>query len=172
MAELAKQDSVAARALQFTILTAARRGEVLGARWDEMKAGLWTIPGQRMKGGVEHRVPLPRQAVALLDGLPKVQEHVFPGPLSTMAMIGVLKSMGYSRQITVHGFRSSFRDWASERTNHPSHVVEMALAHAIGDKVEAAYRRSDLLDRRRALMQEWASYCCSAQRKRSVQKRR
>lgn len=165
---LAGQPGSGARALAFTILTAARTGEVIGARWPEidMDAQLWTVPAQRMKAGAEHRVPLSAPALGILTALAerRSDDFVFPGgkwgrPLSNMAMLKVLERMGRS-DITVHGFRSAFRDWASETTNVPSEVVEMALAHTIESKVEAAYRRGDLLAKRRALMDGWAAYCC------------
>ena len=163
--ELRAADGVAARALEFTILTAARTNEVVGARWDEidLKAGIWTIPGERMKAGKAHTVPLSPRAVAILK---KMQDHgsvwVFPGmtvgkPLSNMAMLGLLKRMNRGR-ITVHGFRSTFRDWAAEQTAYPHEVCEMALAHQVKDKAEAAYRRGELLDKRRRLMADWAKY--------------
>lgn len=168
MAALAEREGMAARALQFTILTAARTGEVIGARWNEIDLleRTWTVPASRMKANREHRVPLADAALALLRNLPREAEFVFPGgrkgvPISNMAMLTLLRRMG-RRDITIHGFRSSFRDWAAERTAYPNHVVEMALAHVVGNKVEAAYRRGDLLDKRRRLMNEWARYCGSS----------
>lgn len=165
MAALGSRDGIGARALEFTILTAARTGEVIGARWDEMDlaAKTWTVPKERMKAGREHRVPLSSAAVAILDKLPQDAEFVFPGaregePISNMAMTTVLRRMDRS-DITVHGFRSTFRDWAAERTAYPNHVVEMALAHVIANKVEAAYRRGDLFNKRLRLMVDWARYC-------------
>ena len=167
MAALAIRPGTAARALQFLILTAARTGEVIGARWSELDLDnqLWSIPAGRMKGGREHRVPLSAAAVALLRSLPTEDnnEFVFIGSatgtaLSDMAMTAVLRRMGHTA-ITVHGFRSTFRDWAAEVSHFPNHVVEMALAHAIGDKVEAAYRRGDLFAKRRELMTAWAEFC-------------
>ena len=167
MADLRKQEGFAARALEFVILTATRTSEVTGARWDEfnLKAGVWTIPGERMKAGNEHRVPLAPAALALIKVMSKIRlnDWVFHGkgngsPLSNMAMLELLKRME-RRDITVHGFRSTFKDWASERTNYPREVTEMALAHTIGDKVEAAYRRGDLFEKRRLLMAEWAKHC-------------
>jgi integrase len=164
---LSKVGGTAARALELTILTAARTGEVIACRWDEfdLRGAVWSVPPGRMKGGREHRVPLPNRGVKLLRMLPRESEFVFPSEhrahISNMAMAQVLKRMGRS-DITVHGFRSTFRDWAAERTNYPNHVVEMALAHAIGDAVEAAYRRGDLFDKRRRLMSEWARYCLTA----------
>jgi integrase len=158
-----------ARALEFTILTAARTAETIGAQWTEfdLDQRLWTVPADRMKAGKEHRVPLWDRAVALLEAAKALrtqdQEFVFPGakrskPLSNMAMTAVLRRMGHGN-ITVHGFRATFRDWAAERTDFSGEVVEMALAHSVGDKVEAAYRRGDLFEKRRRLMTEWAGYC-------------
>jgi integrase len=165
--DLRKREGVAAQALELTILTAARTGEVIGARRDEidLKAGVWTVPAGRMKAGKEHRIPLSSRAVELLKDLYREEgnDFVFIGSqvgsgLSSMAMTTVLRRMGRG-DFTVHGFRSSFRDWAAERTNFPNHVVEMALAHAIGDKVEASYRRGDLFAKRAQLMTAWAKYC-------------
>jgi integrase len=166
MAELHKRDGVAPRALELTILTAARSGEVLGARWDEidLRTRLWTVPAARMKAGREHRIPLSVSAVAVLERQTKVRESefVFPGTarhvLSDMSMLAVLKRMKRA-DLTVHGFRSTFRDWAAERTNFANEMVEMALAHTVSDKVEAAYRRGDMFDKRRKLMDAWAAYC-------------
>lgn len=166
MSALRKRDGIAARALEFTILTAARTGEVIGARWDEVDfvAKTWIVPSSRMKAGREHRVPLSDQAVKLLQSLPteEANPHVFigakAGGISNMAMATVLRRMNRST-ITVHGFRSTFRDWAAETTAYPNHVVEMALAHTVGNKVEAAYRRGDLLEKRRKLLVDWARYC-------------
>lgn len=157
-------DGMGARALEFAILTAARSGEVRGATWAEidLDASLWTVPSERMKAGKEHRVPLSRVAVTLLESLPEMAgtDLVFPaargGQLSDMTLIGVLRRM--KAPATAHGFRSTFRDWAAERTNYPSEAAEMALAHAIGSKTEAAYRRGDLLEKRRAMMADWASF--------------
>lgn len=164
---LRAEEGVAALALEFLILTACRTGEVLGARWEEIddKKGVWTIPAERMKAGKEHRVPLSDEAKAVLTRARAVKQgdFVFPGhkgdgPLSNMAMLAVLKRMKRD-EITVHGFRSTFRDWAGERTNHPTEVAEMALAHAVGDKVEAAYRRGDMFEKRKRLMADWAKFC-------------
>ena len=168
MERLGKKNSVSARALEFAILTAARTGEVIGAKWSEidLKAGVWTVPAERMKGSKEHQVPLSKRALAILESLPREKGgYVFPGakakaPLSNMAMLELLRGMsanGYS----VHGFRSSFRDWAGDRTHYAREVIEHALAHQIKDKAEAAYRRSDALEKRRRLMEEWAKYCSS-----------
>jgi len=169
MAELRKREGVAARALEFAILSAARTGEVIGGKWGEvdLDGKTWTVPAGRMKGGKEHKVPLSERAIELLRGLPTEDGNgfVFLGPrggsgLSNMAMTQVLKRLNRG-DVTVHGFRSSFRDWASETTNFPNHVVEMALAHVVGDKVEAAYRRGDLLVKRRQLAEAWSKYCTS-----------
>jgi integrase len=164
--DLRSRDSTSARALEFAILSGARTGEVIGATWAEidLTLGVWSVPAERMKAGKEHRVPLSERAVELLFALPREGEFVFMGgragkPLSNMAMLeltrGMLPGLGY----VPHGFRSTFRDWAAECTSYPSEVVEMALAHAIESKVEAAYRRGDLFEKRRRLMADWASYC-------------
>jgi integrase len=170
MAVLRQQEGVAARALEFAILTAARTGEVIGARWDEIDFAerLWTVPAQRMmKAGKEHRVPLSDAVLAVLKEMQKVRSgnFVFPGakvgrPISNMAMLMLLRRMGHLN-LTTHGFRSSLRDWAAERTGFPAEVAEMALAHTVGDKVEAAYRRGDLFRKRRQLMDAWARHCVS-----------
>ena len=164
MKRLRLQEGLGARALEFAVLTAARSGEVRGATWSEvdLKAALWTIPASRMKSAREHRVPLSRPAIKLLRSLPANRlpgDFVFPGmrgPLSDMSLTAVLRRMGVSA--TAHGFRSTFRDWVSESTEHSGEVAEMALSHVIGDKVEAAYRRGDLLEKRIALMTDWASF--------------
>lgn len=168
MVDLRGREALAARALEFTILTAARTGETIGARWSEVDLDkrLWTIPAERMKAKKEHRVPLSERALALLKALPREagdDPYVFPGgrqgkPLSNMGMLKLLERMGRA-DLTTHGFRSTFRDWAAERTNYPGDLVEMALAHAVGDKVEAAYRRGDMFDKRRRLMEDWARFC-------------
>jgi integrase len=167
IAELHEQEGIAARALEFAILTAARTGEVIGATWAEidLEGRLWTIPAERMKAGKEHRVPLSDTAVAILRAMAEVRtgKHVFPGArdnrlLSQMAMLMLLRRMGRDG-LTVHGFRSAFSDWCAEQTTFPSEVREMALAHTVGDKVEAAYRRGDLFEKRRQLAQAWARYC-------------
>jgi integrase len=165
MPALRQRDGMAARAVEFAILTAARSGEVRGATWAEidLDAATWIIPAGRMKSGREHRVPLSGPAVTLLRALPRMvgSEYVFPAPrggaLSDMSLSAVLRRMEVPA--TVHGFRSAFRDWCAERTNYTREVAEQALAHAIGDKVEAAYRRGDLFERRRRLMSEWSDYC-------------
>jgi integrase len=157
---------MAALALQFVILTAARSGEALGARWEEidLEAKLWTVPAARMNGGREHRVPLSDRAMAILAEVQqtRLSDFVFPGlkrghPLSNMALHAVLQQAQVDA--TVHGFRSSFRDWAGDSTPFTHDVVETALAHAIEDKTEAAYRRSDALEKRHRLMVAWAAYC-------------
>lgn len=154
-----------ARALEFAIMTAARSGEVRGARWPEfdIDAKIWTVPADRMKGKREHRVPLSKQAIALLNAAPKVEgtDFVFPGskgqPLSDMTLSKVMRSMGLEE--VPHGFRSTFRDWAAERTNFPRDLAEMALAHVIESKVEAAYRRGDMFAKRLEMMEAWADFC-------------
>jgi integrase len=162
--QLRGRKAVAALALEFTILTVARSGEVLGATWKEMDLdkGVWTIPAERMKAGREHRVPLSARALAILGEVKMFgSDWVFPsrrgGRLSDMAMAMLLRRMNV--EVTVHGFRSCFRDWAAERTSYAHEVCEMALAHTITNKVEAAYRRGDLFEKRRRLMGDWATYC-------------
>ena len=154
MNELRGRDGIAARALEFTVLTAARTGGTIGARWAEidLQSRLWTIPAERMKAGKEHRVPLSEAAMAVLASLKREGDRVFP--VSNMAMNTLLRRMGRD-DLTVHGFRSTFSDWCAEQTNTPSEVREMALAHAVGDKVEAAYRRGDLFQKRRKLAEVW-----------------
>ncbi len=170
MTALRTQDGVSARALEFLILTAARTGEVIGARPGELRDKVWTVPAGRMKGGAEHRVPLSAPALAIVETMKKEHgaEFLFPGskrdkPLSNMTMLALLDRMDRA-ELTAHGFRSTFRDWAAERTNYPREVIEMALAHAIGNKVEAAYRRGDLFEKRRSLMAEWAKFCARIKR--------
>jgi integrase len=162
---LRDREGVAPRALEFAILTAARSGEVMGARWDEfnLEARVWTVPAARMKAGREHRVPLSSRAVEILQGMRerRLSDLVFPGvkagrPLSVMALEMVLRRM--KADVTVHGFRSAFRDWAGERTHFPREVAEAALAHLVGDAVERAYRRGDALEKRRELMDAWANF--------------
>jgi integrase len=169
MAALRAQEGIAARALEFTILTAARTSEVTGARRRELdsEVKIWTVPEGRMKGEKEHRVPLSAPVNAIAQEMLKleVSEFIFPGakrnkPLSGNAMLALLGRMGRD-DITVHGFRSTFRDWAAEMTNCRREVAEMALAHVIEDKVEGAYRRGDLFEKRRRLMHEWARYCAA-----------
>jgi len=165
MAKLEQQPGEGARALRFAIFTATRTAEVIGAKWPEidLKARVWTIPAERMKAKREHRVPLSAPAVALLEEIGRGEGFVFPGaskgkPLSNMAMLATLRRMGRA-DLTAHGFRSSFRDWAAEQTGFPSEVAEAALAHVVGDKVEAAYRRGDLFEKRKTMMEAWARYC-------------
>ena len=167
MKQVRGQEGTAARALEFLILTAARTGEVIGMQWVEVDLDerVWVIPAERMKGKREHRVPLSEPAVSLLRALPRGEGYVFPGrssarPLSNMAMLKLLDRMEHG-DLTVHGFRSTFRDWAAEYTSYSREVCEMALAHAIADETEAAYRRGDLFDKRSRLMQEWAMFCAT-----------
>jgi integrase len=167
VADLRGREAVAALALELCILTAARSGEILGMPWDEIDLNkkIWTVPAHRMKAGREHRVPLSQRAAAILVRLSKGRsgDFVFPGqrrdkPLSNMAMEMMLRRMKIENA-TVHGFRSSFRDWAGNETGYPRDLIETALAHVIGDKAEQAYRRSDALEKRRKLMEAWAGYC-------------
>jgi integrase len=167
MAALRERNERAAPALEFTILTAGRSGETLGATWDEidLQNKVWKIPASRTKAGREHRVPLSSPALAVLQRMLAIRdgELVFPGlrrgrPLRNMSVF--LKCMGRD-ELTVHGFRSTFRDWAAERTSFPREVVELALAHRVGTEVELAYRRSDLFEKRRRLMDAWAQYCAN-----------
>jgi integrase len=163
--ELRKREGIAARALEFAILTAARSGEVRGMTWAEvdLEAGVWTVPATRMKAEKEHRVPLSDQAKTLLMARTRIKDVslVFPAPrggmLSDMTQSAVLRRM--KTPAVPHGFRSTFRDWAAERTNYPRDMAELALAHTLGDKVEAAYRRGDMLEKRRQMMQAWAEFC-------------
>jgi integrase len=167
-ARLQERDAMAALALEFSILTAARVGEVVGARWEEMdlQAKVWTVPAARMKAGREHRVPLSARALAILEKAREVRTgaHAFPGPgkdraLSTNAFRALLIRLGVD--VTAHGFRSSFRDWAGEASTFPRELAEAALAHNVGDATERAYRRGDALDKRRKLMDAWAAFCAS-----------
>lgn len=169
LAELRRQEGIAARALEFAIQTAARTGEMIGARWAEIDTAnrLWTIPAERMKGAREHRIPLNEVALAVVEQMSAIRscEFLFPGakprrPLSNMAFLMLLRRMDRG-DLTAHGFRSTFRDWAAERTGFPAKVAEMALAHEVGDKVEAAYRRGDLFAKRRQLSDAWAKFCAS-----------
>ena len=166
---LRRAQAMAARALEFTILTAGRTGEILGARWPEidLQKKLWHVPKDRMKAGIAHTVPLSEQAVALVKRLhdARTGSFAFPGekkgkPLSGMAMEMLLRRMKVT-DATVHGFRSSFRDWCGDKTNFSRELAEAALAHKVGDETERAYRRSDALEKRRRLMQAWADYCDS-----------
>jgi integrase len=163
--ELRRDSGVGARALEFLILTAARSGEVLGARWSEfdMTARVWIVPGERMKSGREHRVPLSDAALVVIEQMAAIRqsEFVFPARNGKLdkSVFHELLHRGMGRQITAHGFRSTFRDWAAERTGFPAEVADMALAHTVGDKVEAAYRRGDLFEKRRQIMDAWARFC-------------
>jgi len=190
MAELRKREASSARALEFAILTAARSGEVFGARWCELDLvnKLWTVPGERMKAGRDHKVPLSPAALAVVQAMAivrpkddnKGQAFVFPGakagsPLSGMSMIVLLRRMNPATEtrparwrdpasgepVTPHGFRSTFRDWVAESTSFAGEIAEAALAHVVGDKVEAAYRRGDLFEKRRKLMEAWAEHCAA-----------
>ena len=164
MQELHAQSGVGARALEFLILTATRSGEVRGATWAEvdLEKAIWTIPAKRMKAGAEHRVPLSSEAIKLLNELPRVAgtDLLFPGtkgqPLSDMTLTAVMRRMKVNA--VPHGFRSTFRDWAGEKTNYPRELAEQALAHTLESKVEAAYRRGDALEKRRQMMQKWAHF--------------
>jgi integrase len=172
MTELREQPGIAARALEFTILTAARTSEVLEATPDEidLKSRMWTVPASRMKGRREHRVPLSRSALKIIENLPK-GKYLFPGrkpsrPLSNMAMLTLLDRMGARDKAVTHGFRSTFRDWGAETGEYQNELLELAIAHAVGDKVEAAYRRGDMLAKRHRLMADWEAFC-NGQRKSS-----
>jgi integrase len=166
MADLRRREGTSARCLEFAILTAARSGEVIGARWSEIdiEAKLWTVPPERMKGGKEHRVPLSARAVAIIRKLQDRREgdYVFPGrrtgaPLSNMTLWKLLRAIRPG--VTTHGFRATFRTWAAERTNFQREVIEAALAHIVGDATERAYARGDALDKRRKLMDAWSEFC-------------
>jgi integrase len=162
--ELQTRNCIAALALEFCILTAARTGEVIFARWEEINGDVWTIPGERMKVGKTHQVPIGSRCMEILKQAKQLAPHspyIFSrgqNPLSNMAMLELLRRMGRD-DITVHGFRSSFRDWVAEETNHPSDVAEMALAHTVENKVIGAYKRGNLLDKRRRLINDWEEYC-------------
>ncbi len=166
MAELRQRAGISARALEFSILTVARSGEIRGAEWCEidLDAKMWVIPAGRMKAGKEHRVPLSETAVELLRALPRFADNnfVFPAPrggqLSDMSLTAVLKRMGRNG-VTQHGFRSTFREWAGETTSYQREVIEHALAHQLADKAEAAYQRGTLWPKRVALMDDWTAYC-------------
>jgi integrase len=167
MVELREHEGIGAAALEFAILTAARSGEVRGATWSEidLHAKVWRIPGERMKAGKEHIVPLSDDVLAIVKRMQKgrTNQYVFPGardnaPLSDMSLTAVLRRMGRG-DLTAHGFRSTFRDWAAECTGYPAEMAEMALAHTVSDKVEAAYRRGNLLQKRIRMMQDWAKWC-------------
>jgi integrase len=162
VAKLREETGNAARVLEFIILTAARLSEGLGATWDEIDLAkrTWTVPAERMKSGKEHKVPLSDAAVALLKSMPKGDGLVFPGPNGLVTKLAVLKVVKkLAGDVTTHGFRSSFRDWAAEQTSFPGELAEMALAHSVGSAVEAAYRRTDMFDKRRKLMEAWAGFC-------------
>lgn len=175
MTELSGKSSISAHALRFLILTATRTSEVLRAQWNEidLEAAVWAVPAERMKARREHRVPLSKAAIAILDALPRIQgnPYLFPGtrhvqPLSSMALLQLMRGMGYGVEgkrgnYVPHGFRSSFRDWSGEVSSFPRDVAEMALAHVIENKVEAAYRRGDLFTKRSKMMQEWAAFITS-----------
>jgi integrase len=164
--ELRDQDGIAPRALEFAILTAARTSEVIGATRSEidLEARMWTVPAERMKGRRIHRVPLCDSAIRIIKAMPADGEFLFPGgkpgkPLSNMALLKTLERMGVRDDAVTHGFRSAFRDWGSEVGNYPNELLEMAIAHAVSDKVEAAYRRGDLLKKRHQLMADWDAFC-------------
>ena len=170
MTVLREQAGTAALALEFTILTAARTGEVIGAKWEEVNLAerMWIVPAERMKANKEHRVPLSNSAMTILEQMAHARdsEFIFPGarpgqPLSNMALLMLMRRMD-RRDLTAHGFRSTFRDWAGDCTDFPRDVAEMALAHTLGDKVEAAYRRGDGFQKRRQLMIEWTRFCTTA----------
>jgi hypothetical protein len=158
------RDGIAALALEFCILTAARTSEVLLARRSEIAGDVWTVPAERMKAGKEHKVPLcsrTNQLITKAIELDADSEYVFSKmgkPMSNMALLALLKRMGRD-EVTTHGFRSTFRDWVSEETEHSPEVAEMALAHTIANRVEAAYRRGDLMEKRRVLLDDWERYC-------------
>lgn len=169
MEKLRKRDALAARALEFCILTCVRVSECLNATWDEfdIKGRVWTIPGKRMKAGKEHRVPLTEEGAQILTELAGSSDgrYVFPGsrkgrPLSNMAFAMLMRRMGYN-DITAHGFRSTFRDWSAEQTSAPREIAELCLAHTVGNAVERAYRRSDLFEKRRELLNQWAEFLFS-----------
>jgi integrase len=176
MAALRQRDSVSARALEYTILTAVRTGDTIGGVWPEIdrEERLWTVAAARLKGKKgarkrDHVVPLSDRAFDLLEAMPREGEFIFPGakekaPLSNMAMLELLQGMGFGEKLTVHGFRSAFKDWCSEQTAYPNELSEMALAHTVSDKVEAAYRRGDMREKRRRLMADWAEFCASSAR--------
>lgn len=170
---LAERNTVSAKALAFTILTAVRSAETRGATWGEIdrNAAIWAVPGERTKSGRDHRVPLTDEALSVLDGLKNLGDDpdapLFPNPrgkpLSDTAMRKYLQNDMDKQGVTVHGFRSSFRDWAAERTGFPREIAEAALAHVLRDKTKAAYQRGDMLDRRRKLMEAWAKFCASGE---------
>jgi len=164
MKQLRKVDSIPARAMEFTILTCSRTSETIQATWAEIDFGdkLWVVPGERMKAGREHRAPLSNQTISLLESIPHLNDCIFPyskNHISNNAMLYCLNKDMNRSDITVHGFRSTFRDWAAEVSSYPREVAEAALAHVITDKTEAAYQRGDLLDKRRQMIQDWSDYC-------------
>jgi integrase len=166
MARLAGIDNIAARALEVLTLTAVRLGEAIGAEWCEidLDKALWTIPAARTKAHAEHRVPLSRQVLDILNALPRVSPFVFPGRLASKPVVRMSVTRTCARaagttEVTLHGFRSSFRDWAGDRTSFPREIAEAALGHRVGNAVEAAYRRGDALEHRRRLMEAWATFC-------------
>ncbi len=169
MQQLRQAEGMGARALEFAILTAARSGEVRGATWEEinLEAAEWNIPAERMKANKAHRIPLSSAALDVLRALPRTADTIFcfaaprGGQLSDMTLAAVLRRMDV--EAVPHGFRSTFRDWVAETTNYPNHVAEMALAHTIGNKVEAAYRHGDLFEKRVLMMADWANFCARAQ---------
>lgn len=169
MSKLRKRDELSAKALEFVILTGGRTAEVINATWDEINLDIaeWNIPGERMKSGRPHRVPLTKEALSILDALPVIDRnpHLFPGerqgrPFSNMAMLKLIDRMGFG-DFTVHGFRTTFRTWAAEQTSYPREVAEAAISHGNPDKVEAAYQRGDFFHKRRKLMEAWTAYCGS-----------
>jgi integrase len=175
MAELSKREGMSARALEFTILTCARTNETRFAEWKDidLQKRLWSIPAEKMKAKKPHRVPLSETTIELLTKIPRVENStlIFPGskgkyPLSISAMLELLRGMKPGAGLTVHGFRSSYRDWCAEMTSHANHIVEMSLAHRIEDGTERAYRRGDLLAKRQRLAKDWADYCRNKTRKR------
>jgi len=172
--KLQPKPSLSAKALLLTILTATRTNEVLGAKWEEIdyKNECWTIPPERMKAKKEHRIPLVKSAISLLKSLPITNDYIFYGkiynkPLSNMAMIKVLRTTT-GEKFTVHGMRSTFRDWCAEQTSFPREIAEKALAHTLGNETERAYQRGDLLERRRKLMEAWSQYCFSGEQQNNV----
>ena len=179
LAQLRERDGVGSRALEFTILTATRSGEARGARWSEidMDAKVWTVPAERMKAGRPHAIPLSDRALALLEELKPLRDLsglVFPGlkagkRLSDMTLTKLVRAMGF--EVTVHGFRASFKTWAEQETEYPNVVIEAALAHIVGDKAERAYMRGDWLTKRQSLMDTWGEYCSSTLSRRAVRLR-
>jgi integrase len=167
MADLRAQDGFAARALEFLILVCGRSGEVIGATWEEIDfdSKTWVIPASRMKGHREHRTPLSSAAMDLLLKLPRQDGFVFVGnsgtALGKMAFSRIMERLGQAGVATAHGFRSSFSNWAHEQTAHSAHTIEISLAHNVGTEVERAYRRTDMINKRRQLMEAWAKYCMS-----------